>query len=101
MLALLEWHWPARRGSRALQVLFVVYGLQAAAIALFYFIRPEWVTPFASGGGSEPVRLTGGVFADYGSSGLLCGLFFLTVALFAESPSTASWRSCCIWPAGG
>ena len=54
MLALLEWHWPARRGSRALQVLFVVYGLQAASVALFYFIRPEWVTPFASGGGSEP-----------------------------------------------
>ena len=54
VLALLEWHWPARRGSRALQVLFVVYGLQAAAVALFYFVRPEWVTPFASGGGSEP-----------------------------------------------
>jgi O-antigen ligase len=87
VLALLEWHWPTSRGSRALQVLFVVSSLQAAAIGLFYFVHREWVTPFASGDGSEPVRITGGVFADYGSSALLAGLFFLTAALFGRKPA--------------
>jgi hypothetical protein len=87
VLSLLEWHWPARHGSRALQVLFWVYSLQAAAIATLYFVHREWVTPFASGGGSEPVRVTGGVFADYGSSALIAGLFFLTVALFGSKPA--------------
>jgi O-Antigen ligase len=83
LLALLEWHWPARAGgSRALQVLFVVYTLQAAAIAILYFVDRRWVVPFGTGGGPESVRVTGGVFGDYGSSGLLAGLFFLTVVLF-------------------
>jgi O-antigen ligase len=86
VLALLEWHWPSRRGSRALQVLFLVYSLQAAAIGILYFVRREWVTPFGSGGGPEPVRLTGGMFGDYGSSALISGLFFLTVALFGSKP---------------
>ena len=94
VLALLEWHWPSREGSRALQMLFLVYSLQAAAIAILYFVHREWVTPFASGGGSEPVRLTGGVFADYGSSALIAGLFFLTVVLFG---SKVGYR----WLAGG
>ncbi|HEX6233937.1 MAG TPA: O-antigen ligase family protein [Jiangellaceae bacterium] len=87
VLALLEWHWPARRGSRALQVLFWVYGLQAAAIGILYFVRREWVTPFGAVRGSEPVRVTGGVFADYGSSALIAGLFLLTVALFGSKPA--------------
>jgi hypothetical protein len=86
VLALLDWHWPAQHGSRALQVLFLVYALQAAAIAILYFVDREWVTPFASGGTDEPVRLTGGVFSDYGSSALLSGLFFLTVVLFGSKP---------------
>jgi O-antigen ligase len=86
VLALLEWHWPARGSSRALQVLFVVYGLQAAAIAVLYFVHREWVVPFAFQDSSEPVRLTGGVFGDYGSSALISGLFFLTVALFGSRP---------------
>jgi hypothetical protein len=88
VLALLEWHWPARQGSRALQVLFVVSGLQAAAIGILYFVRREWVTltAFAPEGGPVGARLTGGVFGDYGSSALLSGLFFLTVALFASKP---------------
>lgn len=94
VLALLEWHWPSRRGSRALQVLFLVYTLQAAAIGTLYFVRREWVTPFGSGGGPEPVRLTGGMFADYGSSALISGLFFLTVALFGSKPAHR-------WLAGG
>ena len=34
----------------------------------------------------EPVRVTGGIFADYGSSALISGLFFLTVALFGSKP---------------
>jgi hypothetical protein len=86
VLALLEWHWPSRDGSRALQVLFLVYCLQAAAIGILYFVHREWVTPFGSGGDSEPVRLTGGVFGDYGSSALLSGLFFLTVVIFNSKP---------------
>ena len=86
VLALLEWHWPSRDGSRALQVLFLVYSLQAAAIGILYLVDREWVIPFGSGGGSEPVRLTGGVFSDYGSSALISGLFFLTVALFGSKP---------------
>ena len=49
----LEWHWPARRGSRALQFSSSSMGCRRRR-SLFYFIRPEWVTPFASGGGSEP-----------------------------------------------
>jgi hypothetical protein len=84
VLALLEWHWPSREGSRALQMLFLVYSLQAAAIGILYFVHREWVTPFGSGGGSEPVRVTGGVFADYGGSALIAGLFFLTVVLFGK-----------------
>jgi O-antigen ligase len=87
VLALLEWHWPSWRGSRALQVLFWVYGMQAAAIAILYFVRREWVTPFGSDEGSDPVRVTGGVFADYGSSALVAGLFFLTIALFGSKPA--------------
>jgi O-antigen ligase len=83
---MLEWMWPARNGSRVLQVLFWVYALQAAAIAILYFANRAWVTPFGAGGGSEPTRITGGVFADYGSSGLISGLFFLTVALFGSKP---------------
>jgi hypothetical protein len=86
VLAMLEWHWPSRHGSRALQVLFVVYSLQAAAIGMLYFVDREWVIPFASSGDTEPVRVTGGVFADYGSSALLSGLFFLTVVLFGSKP---------------
>ena len=86
VLALLEWHWPSRHGSRALQVLFLVYSLQAAAIGILYVVRREWVTPFGSGGSPEPVRLTGGMFADYGSSALISGLFFLTVVLFGSKP---------------
>ena len=69
LLALLEWHWPARHGSRAMQVLLAVSTLQAVAIGVLYFVDREWVTPFGSGDGREPVRVTGGVFADYGSSG--------------------------------
>jgi hypothetical protein len=84
VLALLEWHWPARRGSRALDVLFLVYSLQAAAIGLLYFFARDWVTPFGSDE-SGPVRLTGGVFADYGASALLAGLFFISVVLFGRS----------------
>jgi O-Antigen ligase len=84
VLALLEWHWPSSQGSRALQVLFFVFSLQAAAIGILYFTAREWVTPFGSGAGSD-VRVTGGVFADYGGSGLLSGLFFLTVALFSRT----------------
>jgi O-antigen ligase len=87
VLALLEWHWPSRRGSRALQVLFWVYSLQAAAIGILYFVRREWVTPFGSVDGPEAVRVTGGMFADYGSSALVSGLFFLTVALFGSKPA--------------
>jgi hypothetical protein len=86
VLALLEWHWPARGSSRALQVLFVVYGLQAAAIGVLYFVHREWVVPFAALSGPEPVRVTGGVFGDYGASALISGLFFLTVALFGRKP---------------
>jgi O-Antigen ligase len=88
VLALLEWHWPARQGSRALQVLFAVYGLQAAAIGILYFVRRDWVTltAFAPEGGPIGDRVTGGIFNDYGSSALLSGLFFLTVALFARKP---------------
>jgi hypothetical protein len=88
VLALLEWHWPARQGSRALQVLFVVYSLQAAAIGILYFVHRDWVTltPFISEGGSEADRVTGGIFSDYGSSALLSGLYFLTVALFGSKP---------------
>jgi O-Antigen ligase len=85
VLALLEWHWPSRHGSQAMQVLFCVFSLQAAAIGILYFTQREWVTPFGSGGGSD-VRVTGGVFADYGESGLLAGLFFLAVALSARAP---------------
>jgi O-antigen ligase len=87
VLALLEWHWPSRRGSRALQVLFWVYSLQAAAIGVLYFVRREWVTPFGAVDGPEAVRVTGGMFADYGSSALISGLFFLTVALFGSKPA--------------
>jgi O-antigen ligase len=87
VLALLEWHWPSRRGSRALQVLFWVYSLQAAAIGILYFVRREWVVPFGAVEGTEPVRVTGGMFADYGSSALISGLFFLTVALFGSKPA--------------
>jgi hypothetical protein len=86
VLALLEWHWPSRRTPRALQVLFTVYSLQAAAIAVLYFVDREWVTPFGAADGSERVRITGGVFSDYGSSALLSGLFFLTVVLFGRKP---------------
>lgn len=84
VLALLEWHWPSRSGSRALQVLFLVYSLQAAAIAILYFARREWVIPFGSEADDTAVRVTGGVFGDYGSSALLSGVFFLTVALFGS-----------------
>jgi O-antigen ligase len=94
VLALLEWHWPSRRGSRALQVIFWVYSLQAAAIAILYFVRREWVVPFGAVEGAEPVRVTGGMFADYGNSALISGLFFLTVALFGSRPA---YR----WLAGG
>jgi O-antigen ligase len=87
VLALLEWHWPSRQGSRALQVLFWVYSLQAAAIGILYFVRREWVVPFGAVAGPEPVRVTGGMFADYGSSALISGLFFLTVALFGSRPA--------------
>jgi O-antigen ligase len=87
VLALLEWHWPSRHGSRALQVLFWVYSLQAAAIGILYFVRREWVVPFGAVDGPEPVRVTGGMFADYGSSALISGLFFLTVALFGSRPA--------------
>src|SRR6266540_4350715 len=86
VLALLEWHWPSRRGSRALQVLFLVYTLQAAAIGILYYVHRDWVTPFGGGAGTEAPRVTGGVFADYGSSALLSGVFFLTVALFGRTP---------------
>jgi hypothetical protein len=88
ILALLEWHWPSRRTPRALQVLFVVYSLQAAAIAVLYFVDRKWVTPFGAGLGTDsgPVRVTGGVFNDYGGSALLAGLFFLTVVLFGTKP---------------
>ena len=86
VLALLEWHWPSRRGSRALQVLFWVYSLQAAAIGILYLVHREWVVPFGAVEGPEPVRVTGGMFADYGSSALIAGLFFLTVALFGKRP---------------
>jgi O-antigen ligase len=87
VLALLEWHWPSRHGSRALQVIFWVYSLQAAAIAILYFVRREWVTPFGSEAGTQSLRLTGGMFGDYGSSALISGLFFLTVALFGSRPA--------------
>jgi hypothetical protein len=89
ILALLEWHWPSPRTPRALQVLFVVYSLQAAAIAVLYFVDREWVVPFGAGlePDSGPVRLTGGVFSDYGASALLSGLFFLTVVLFGTRPA--------------
>jgi hypothetical protein len=86
ILALLEWHWPSRRTPRALQVLFIVYSLQAAAIAVLYFVDRQWVTPFGVGDGTGRVRITGGVFGDYGSSALLSGLFFLTVVLFGRKP---------------
>jgi O-antigen ligase len=89
VLALLEWHWPSRQGSRALQVLFWVYSLQAAAIAILYVVRREWVVPLGAVSGTEPVRLTGGMFADYGSSALIAGLFFLSVALFGNK---LRWR---------
>jgi hypothetical protein len=82
-LALLEWHWPARRGSRAMQVVFLVYILQAAAIGILYVVHREWVLPFDT----KSTRLTGGVFADYGSSALIAGLFFLTIALFGSKPA--------------
>jgi hypothetical protein len=89
VLALLEWHWPARQGSRALQVLFVVYSLQAAVIGILYVVKREWVTltAFAPEGGPVGERVTGGIFSDYGSSALLSGLFFLTVALFGSKPA--------------
>jgi hypothetical protein len=88
VLAFLEWHWPSHQGSRALQVLFLVYSLQAAAIGILYLVHREWVVPFGASSDDEPVRLTGGVFADYGSSALMAGLFFLTVALFGSKPMT-------------
>ena len=85
VLALLEWHWPAPHGSRALQVLFAVYGLQATVIGVLYFTNRQWVTPFGHAN-EENVRVTGGVFGDYGSSALLSGLFFLSVVLFSDQP---------------
>jgi O-Antigen ligase len=85
ILALLEWHWPARQGSRALQVLFLVYILQAAAIGTLYVVHREWVLPFGADG-TQSARLTGGMFSDYGSSALIGGLFFLTVTLFGSKP---------------
>jgi hypothetical protein len=88
VLALLEWHWARRQGSRALQVLFVVFSLQAAAVGILYFVRREWVTLTALSPEGGPVgeRVTGGIFGDYGSSALLSGLFFLSVALFGRKP---------------
>jgi O-Antigen ligase len=91
VIALLDWHWPAARGSRGIQVLFIVYGLQAAAIGILYFVHREWVLPFAAGDGPEAARVTGGVFADYGRSALFAGLFFLTVLLFGGRPV---YRAC-------
>jgi hypothetical protein len=87
LLSLLEWHWPARHGSRSLQVLFWVFALQAAAIGVLYFAHREWVSPFAAeliDVGKRP-RITGGVFADYGSSALLAGLCFLYPLLFGRT----------------
>jgi hypothetical protein len=95
VLALLEWHWPASRGSRALQVLFWVYGLQAAAIGILYYVDRELVIPFGAGGGEEPARVTGGIFSDYGASALIAGIYFLTVALFGRRPAHrwAGWAA--------
>jgi O-antigen ligase len=88
VLALLEWHCPRRQGSRALQVLFVVFSLQAAAICILYFVRRDWVTltALAPEGGPIGERVTGGIFSDYGSSALFAGLFFLSVVLFGRKP---------------
>src|SRR5829696_4263540 len=63
VIALLDWHWPAARGSRGIHVLFIVYGLQAATIGILYFLNREWVTPFAAGDSPAAARVTGGVFA--------------------------------------
>jgi hypothetical protein len=91
VIALLDWHWPAARGSRAIHVLFIVYGLQAATIGILYWVHRDWVTPFAAGDGPEAARVTGGVFADYGRSALFAGLFFLTVLLFGSRPMYRIW----------
>ena len=87
LLALLEWHWPARHGSRAIQVLLAVSSLQAVAIGVLYFVDRRWVTPFAAGGTGERVRVTGGVFADYGSSAVFAGLLCLTVLVLHSKPA--------------
>jgi len=60
--------------QKLLKILFLVFILQGMAIIVLYFINPGLVGVVA---GKFGYRLTGGIFADYGASALLAGLFFL------------------------
>jgi len=81
-----------RAECRALDIMFVVYLLQAIAIASMYFLAPDLV-------GSElslstgAYRLHGGILRDWGASFLVSGVFFLSVAVFSKPPirRTLGW----------
>lgn len=60
--------------QKLLKIFYLVFLLQGMAIIILYFISPGLVGVVA---GRFGYRLTGGIFADYGGSALLAGLFFL------------------------
>ena len=65
--------------KKAVNILYTVFILQGIAIAVFYFTVPDLVGVISPAFG---YRLHGGILADYGSSMLFTGLFFLTISLF-------------------
>jgi len=74
MLTLVEGQHPLAMAENVLVVFFGLHVCIAAVICTLYFFKPELVGIYAPGTG---YRLNGGIFADYGASALLAGLFFL------------------------
>lgn len=68
--------------SHILNILYVAYIIQWLAIVVLYFIQPELVGNYTTGIG---LRVTGGIFNDFGQSAAISGIFFLSKALFDSS----------------
>jgi len=68
--------------TRLLKLLYAAYIIQWLAIVVLYFVQPELIGNYTTGIG---LRVTGGIFNDFGQSAAISGIFFLSQALFNPS----------------
>jgi O-antigen ligase len=79
VLTLLVWHSARRSRGLVLRLFFAVYAAQAVAVLVLYMTARHVVTP-----PEDEVRLTGGMFVDYGTSAFFVGIFLITQVLYAR-----------------